>query len=81
MKLPQDVVEAADKGRKVEAIKLLCERTGLDLTESERLVDEHLAAQPHALRHARRARRRGIDIVIGLAAGAAVAYLIYRYLF
>ena len=37
--LPQDVVRAIDAGRKIEAIKLLREATGLGLANAKVLVD------------------------------------------
>ncbi len=43
--LPADVLEAVSEGRKVEAIKLLRERTGLGLANAKVLVDR--AARVH----------------------------------
>lgn len=37
--LPPDVIAAVMAGRRVEAIKLLREETGLDLREAKRIVD------------------------------------------
>lgn len=37
--IPQDVLIAVAEGRKIEAIRLLRERTGLGLREARRLVD------------------------------------------
>ena len=41
--LPADVLEAIDRGRKVEAIKLLREATGLGLANAKVLVDRAAA--------------------------------------
>jgi hypothetical protein len=37
--LPQDVIRAIEKGRKIEAIKLLRESTGIGLANAKVLVD------------------------------------------
>jgi hypothetical protein len=48
--IPSDVLEAIREGRKIEAIKLLRERTGLGLANAKVLVDratrEHGPAKP-----------------------------------
>jgi ribosomal protein L7/L12 len=44
--LPQDVLRAIQNGRKIEAIKLLREATGLGLANAKVLVDR--AARQHA---------------------------------
>lgn len=44
--LPQDVIRAIQDGRKIEAIKLLRETTGLGLANAKVLVDR--AARRHA---------------------------------
>ena len=44
--LPGDVIEAVERGQKIEAIKLLREATGLELANAKVLVDR--AARKHA---------------------------------
>lgn len=77
--LPADVIAAIKENRKIEAIKLLRERRGLDLAEAKRLVDLYAAKNPRLL-SGRELRDEGsggkllvaVIVVVGL-------YLAYRY--
>lgn len=44
--VPADVLEAANSGNTIEAIKRLREATGLGLKEAKDLIDAHLRGEP-----------------------------------
>jgi hypothetical protein len=50
--LARNVVEAIERGHKIEAIKLVREQTGMGLKESKDLVDAYEAAHPRPHGHA-----------------------------
>ncbi|NQD91531.1 50S ribosomal protein L7/L12 [Pseudomonas sp. CrR25] len=45
--MPSDVVAALERGRKIEAIKLLRERRGLGLKEAKEAVELYTREHPH----------------------------------
>ena len=51
--MPHEVIEALERGRKIEAIKLLRENQGLSLKEAKETVECYMQEHPH-LRKSRR---------------------------
>lgn len=45
--MPHEVIEALERGRKIEAIKLLREGQGLGLKEAKEAVECYLREHPH----------------------------------
>ena len=79
--LPRPVVKAIEAGRKIEAIKLLREATGLGLANAKVLVDR--ASVRHAQSHASHSgmieesnTRRSLGLILLLA----LAYACYRFI-
>lgn len=75
--LSNEVIEAIERGNKIEAIKLLRESTGLGLKESKDLIDAYEDNRPAGSQPLRRGdTNSGIIIVIVLA---VVAYALYKF--
>lgn len=80
--VPEDVMNAVADGRKVVAIKLLREATGLGLANAKVIVDR-LAAD-HARSHPARAMTREAGVarrLLTITALFAVVIVAWRYLF
>ena len=43
---PPNVLDALQQGKKLEAVKLLCEATGLGLKEAKDAIDQHMSGEP-----------------------------------
>ena len=78
--LPADVVEAIEAGRKIEAIKLLRERSNLGLKEAKHAVEAYERHHPvHVPKDSFTEYSPGNRlVVIGII--IAIAYAAYRYL-
>ena len=48
IEISDDVIAAVDAGRKIEAIKMLREQAGLDLTDAKHVADHLLRERPGA---------------------------------
>jgi hypothetical protein len=80
--LPPDAVGALERGRVIEAIKIVRVATGLGLKESKDAVDAYLAANP-ALKERNAAtasefNRAGLMLFVFLALAGVVLYLVLR---
>ncbi len=74
--LPPEVVEALRANRKIEAIKLLREATGLGLREAkERIEAEATPAQGAGAPTVKRGTRGAGPVLIALIVAAVAAYL------
>lgn len=78
--LPKDVVAAIRENRKVEAIQLLREHTGVDLAEAKRLVDMHAAKNPNILSGSDMQDQGSGLKLLGAIAIVVALYVAYRYL-
>jgi ribosomal protein L7/L12 len=76
--LSSEVIEAIERGNKIEAIKLLRESTGLGLKEAKDIIDAYEDSRPAASQAMHRAdtTNGGIIIVIVLA---VLAYGLYKF--
>lgn len=80
--LPPQVLRAIALGRKVEAIKLLQDATGLGFANAKVLVDN--AARHYAPRTTRPAfvqERTSVPLLLGALLLAAAAFAVYHYYF
>jgi len=76
--VPFDVIRAIEQGRKIEAIKLLREHTGLELKESKEWIDTYERQYPGSIAPMRKGdSNMGIPIIAFLI----FAWLLYRFLF
>jgi len=78
--IPPEVLAAIEAGRKIEAIKLLRERTGLGLREAKRVVDALAGADDGTPETGMPGIKevgggRGLIVII---AAVAIAYLAFR---
>ena len=76
-----DILEAVDAGRKIEAIKLLRDDTGLGLKEAKDQIDRlarkrHPNGDPHAM-----TEQGGAGGLIKLAVLVVAVLAVYRYFF
>ena len=83
--LPTDVLEALHRGQRIEAIKRLRAKSGLDLAQAKRLIDEQRRVHPrHA--HAQRQMQamitedRANTRLLFIAAILAFALLAWKFL-
>ncbi len=76
--LPYEVIAALDKGRKIEAIKLLRSAKDLDLKEAKEEVERYLErAQAHNPIREEPPSRHTLALVIGLLILAAAGYFVF----
>ena len=82
--LPEDVVQAIQRNRKIDAIKLLRDHRGLGLKQAKQIIDDHVQRNPTA--SARRDKPGpkedsglGRLILVGLLAVAVV--IVYQFFF
>jgi hypothetical protein len=78
--LPPDVIRAIEQGRKIEAIKLLREATGLGLANAKVLVDK--AGRVHAPRNPQPKivdEQPNIGRLLKTLLFVALAFAFYRY--
>lgn len=78
--MPPEVIHAITQGRKIEAIKLLQEATGLGLPNAKVLVDK--AARKHGMRPRPQAiveDRPNVGRLLKLVLLLAAAFGIYRF--
>lgn len=78
--LPPEVMRAIEQGRKIEAIKLLREATGLGLANAKVLVDK--ASRQHApkIAHPRMVDESGnLGRLLKTLLFVALAFALYRY--
>jgi hypothetical protein len=78
--LPPDVIRAIEQGRKIEAIKLLREATGLGLANAKVLVDK--AGREHGPRKVHPGfadDRRNLGRLLKTLLLVALAFAVYRY--
>ncbi|OUR70928.1 hypothetical protein A9Q78_11315 [Methylophaga sp. 41_12_T18] len=73
--LEPEVLVALDKGRKIEAIKLLREQRSIGLKEAKQIIDEYSAAHPSP--NASVERNNSTSGLIKLVILAAVVYFLY----
>ena len=45
LKLSKDVLDAIQRNKKIEAIKLLCDQTGMGLKDAKRTIERHIDEQ------------------------------------
>ncbi len=76
--LPEQVKQAVHQNRKIEAIKLLREQTGMGLKEAKYLVEDYARAHPDLIRAAQPASASGSTNLLLVIAVAVIAYGIYR---
>jgi hypothetical protein len=79
--MPQDVLRAVEQGRKIEAIKILREETGLGLANAKVLVDR--AARQFAEQNPRPAVTEsdiGLPRLLKSLLVAILLFVAYRYL-
>ncbi|PKO91959.1 MAG: 50S ribosomal protein L7/L12 [Betaproteobacteria bacterium HGW-Betaproteobacteria-1] len=75
---PFEVIQAIEQGRKIEAIKLLREHTGLGLKESKEWIDTYERQHPGSIAPMRKGDgNMGIPVIALLI----FAWLLYRFLF
>lgn len=74
--LPAEVIAEIQKGRKIEAIKLLRESRGMDLKESKDAVDAYLRENP-ALQQ-QQSSSSGLALVAVVLLLGIVVYLILK---
>lgn len=77
--MPPEAVAALHQGNKIEAIKLVRERQGVDLKEAKQRVEQYLRAEPsvqasYEEMRSRSGNARGWLWVIALGAATALAY-------
>ena len=73
------VLQAVDAGRKIEAIKLLREETGLGLKEAKEEIDQlAIIRRPHA---APMPEQGGAGAIIKIALVGLVLFLAYQFFF
>lgn len=77
--LPPEAVAALHQGNKIEAIKLVRERQGVDLKEAKQRVEQYLRTEPsvqasYEEMRSRSGGGRGWLWVIALGAATALAY-------
>jgi hypothetical protein len=80
--LPPEVIRAIQQGRKIEAIKLLRESTGLELANAKVLVDK--AARRHGPRAAVPAfveEETGVTALLKTLLLVVLVFAFYRYYF
>jgi hypothetical protein len=78
--LPPEVIRAIEEGRKIEAIKLLRESTGLGLANAKVLVDK--ATRQHAPKNAPQGfvdDRANLGPLLKTLLFVALAFAIYHY--
>ena len=78
--LPPEVIRAIEQGRKIEAIKLLREASGLGLANAKVLVDK--ASREHAPKHAHPRvvdDRVNIWPLVKTLLFVAIAFAVYHY--
>jgi len=78
--LPPEVIRAIEQGRKIEAIKLLREATGLGLANAKVLVDK--ASRQHAPKNAPPGfvdERPNLGRLLKTLLFVALAFALYRY--
>ena len=76
--LPQEAIEALERGQKIQAIAILRESRGLDLTQAKSIVDEYVASNA-SLRESMAHRQSDSSRVVllgmlGLAAFGLLAF-------
>lgn len=78
--LPTDVIQAISDGRKIVAIKLLREATGLGLANAKVIVDRaaarHAQSNPQA---SQMSEESNTGRLLGMMLLLVIAYLLYRY--
>ena len=73
------VLQAVDAGRKIDAIKILREETGLGLKDAKREIDQlAIIRQPHK---AAMPEQGGAGAIIKIALVGLLLYLAYRFFF
>jgi len=77
--LPPDVVDALRRGRKIDAIKLIRERQGLDLKDAKALVERFVAANRAEPGLAAPGEGVGAGWIVTLIAIVAILYALYTY--
>lgn len=70
-----DVLAALENGRKIEAIKILREKHGLELKQSKDFIDDYLRHHPEV--QARLERQNGHPGVVALLAVVMVCAVLY----
>ena len=76
--LPPEVLAEIQAGRKIEAIKLLRQKTGLGLKESKDLVDGVASESPSYVVEDSAGNRKTFLILVILAAAAYAIYYFYN---
>lgn len=77
--LPDEVIQAIKNGNKIEAIKLLREKTGLGLKESKDLVDAYVDNHLAGSQPIRKSDSSNGLLILSIALGLT-AYAVYRFL-
>jgi hypothetical protein len=77
--LPPDVVDALRRGRKVDAIKLVRERQGLDLKDAKALVERFVGTNRAELGLAGPSEGAGAGWIVTLVVLVAILYALYTY--
>ena len=79
--LPAQVLLALQQGRKIQAVALLCEVSGLELKEAKRLIDSHaVAPAPPVERALPGQQRRGSGRLWVAMAFLLLSWLLFRLL-
>lgn len=77
--LPEDVIEAIQAGRKIEAIKLLRGHWDLGLKEAKETVEAHIEDRTVARPTSLVSHDPGPARFVVLVAVVVILYLVYRY--
>ena len=78
--LPAAAVAALTNGRKIEAIKIVRQESGLGLKQAKDLVEAYVASHPMLADQAREANKPGAKIWLWPLIMALAAYIVSRLL-
>ena len=78
--LPPDVVAEIQANRKVNAIKLLREQSGIGLNEAKELVDAYMGKHPSGAHSSAQETEGGIGRILLLIIGVGIIYGLYTFL-
>lgn len=80
IELPEEVLKALHRKRKIEAIKLLREERGIGLKEAKEAVDGYLATDAGVAMRSPSKTDSGIGRLVLVCFLFAVGYVVYRFL-
>ena len=77
--ISEAVIAAIQRGRKIDAIKILRAETGLGLKEAKEAVEAHVARHPDLAAQLGASGESGVGRLLLIGAAVAAAIAIYRH--